>query len=76
MTKERLTAIKHHWNWQPDSPAKADARELLAAVDDLMAENAALRNFASPVSQTDKETAFYQMADEMGWKFKDVKVAE
>lgn len=70
MTNERLAEIKAEYSTLV--PNCVVIRELIESVESLMSENAALRNFANPVQSTDKEEAFYRMADELGWKFKDV----
>lgn len=72
MTPERFRELVDQYA-KCDKFGRDAIGELLAAVDSLMAENEALRNFANPLQSTDKEEAFYRMADELGWKFKDVK---
>lgn len=62
MTKERLAEIKAVFGVSFVRFCR-EAAELISAVESLMAENAALRNFASPTWSTPEEDRFWAEAD-------------
>lgn len=62
MTKDRLRELLARYATGGDF-SRAEIAEILIAVESLMAESTALRNFASPVWATDAEEAHWRKAD-------------